>query len=129
MQQKNSRLFVGLGGPGSAWFRPNVLPDIAVSRTVGARLCGAVWPGIPFGPVLAYICLLRPNLARFGPDQLLLVAGARLGADQYLQQWGPRIFPSSFSSLLHPFMASLASLSPDARVAAFDTEFDALEKV
>lgn len=26
-------------------------------------------------------------------------------------------------------MASLASLSPDARVAAFDTEFDALEKV
>jgi hypothetical protein len=56
-------------------------------------------------------------------------AGCRLSADEYLQHYGPQLFPPYFGRLLHPFLGSLATLGPDARVAAIEANFDRLVAV
>lgn len=58
-----------------------------------------------------------------------VLAERRLGADAYLQRFGPQLFPPCFSGLLHPFLGTLATLDPDARVAAIEANFDSLAEV
>jgi len=58
-----------------------------------------------------------------------VLAERRLGAAAYLQRFGPQLFPPYFSGLLHPFLGILATLDPDARVAAIEANFDSLAEV
>lgn len=51
-------------------------------------------------------------------------SGARLSAMSYLRSFGPRIFPSYFSPLLHTFCGNLLSTSVDARIAAVELNYD-----
>lgn len=46
------------------------------------------------------------------------VAGKRLSAKAYLEQWGPKLFPGYFGTFLHPFFAALLPMDADERVAA-----------
>lgn len=52
-----------------------------------------------------------------------------MSAAEYLQRFDPQLFPPYFGRLLHPFLGSLATLEPDARVAAIEAEFDRLAAV
>jgi hypothetical protein len=66
-----------------------------------------------------------------GRGQLSHAAAAerRLTAEEYLQHYGPQLFPPYFGRLLHPFLGGLATLEPDARVAAIEADFDRLAAV
>ena len=44
----------------------------------------------------------------------------------YLNSFGPRIFPSYFSPLLHSFCGHLLCTSADARIAAVELNYDLL---
>ena len=55
-------------------------------------------------------------------------ADARLSASSYLQDWGPKLFPSYFDSLLHPFFCSVLPMDPDHRILAIEKEFPLLVK-
>ena len=55
-------------------------------------------------------------------------ADARLSATGYLQEWGPKLFPSYFDSLLHPFFCSVLPMDPDRRILAIEKEFPLLVK-
>ena len=59
----------------------------------------------------------------------IAAAERRLTAEEYLQHYGPQLFPPYFGQLLHPFLSGLATLEPDARVAAIEAEFDRLALV
>lgn len=60
---------------------------------------------------------------------LHLRAGERLSAAEYLQLWGPELFPDYFASTLHPFFDSLMQLHPDERVAVTEAAFPLLRAV
>lgn len=62
-------------------------------------------------------------------DSDIAAVGRRLTAEEYLQHYGPQLFPQYFGQLLHPFLDGLATLEPDARVAAIEAEFDRLTLV
>ena len=53
---------------------------------------------------------------------------ARLSATEYLQEWGAKLFPSYFDSLLHPFFCSVLPMDPDRRILAIEKEFPLLVK-
>ena len=48
---------------------------------------------------------------------------------EYLQQWGPRLFPAYFSAALHPFFCSLLPMDADERAAATLAAFPVLLRV
>jgi len=50
----------------------------------------------------------------------------RLGAAEYLDRWGPRLFPPYFAVRLHAVFDSMLDLNPDERVAALEANFDSL---
>lgn len=57
------------------------------------------------------------------------LAGKRLGAAAYLEQWGPRMFPAYFGGALHPFFTALLPLDADERVAALLAAFPQLQLI
>ncbi len=46
------------------------------------------------------------------------IAGKRLSAKAYLEQWGHKLFPGYFGTFLHPFYTALLPMDADERVAA-----------
>jgi len=52
----------------------------------------------------------------------------RLGAAEYLDRWGPRLFPRYFAARLHAVFDSMLDLNPDERVAALEADFDSLRQ-
>jgi hypothetical protein len=54
------------------------------------------------------------------------LTGDRWTAAQYLSQWPRKLFPSFFGEVLHPFIAQLLPLDPDARVKTVADHFDQL---
>lgn len=68
-------------------------------------------------------------LAEHSCSHAVAAAGRRLAAAEYLQHYGPQLFPPYFGRLLHPFLGRLATLEPDARVAAIEAEFGRLAAV
>lgn len=46
------------------------------------------------------------------------IAGKRLSAKVYLEQWGSKLFPGYFGTFLHPFFTALLPMDADERVAA-----------
>lgn len=55
--------------------------------------------------------------------------GERLAASEYLQLWGPELFPEYFTTSLHPFFDAVMLMGPDERVAAAEAAFPDLNKV
>ena len=49
---------------------------------------------------------------------LCSIAGKRLSAKAYLEQWGHKLFPGYFGTFLHPFFTALLPMDADERVAA-----------
>ena len=76
-------------------------------------------------------CVLTSRATLLAEDSCshAAAAGRRLTAEEYLQHYGPQLFPHYFGRLLHPFLGGLATLEPDARVAAIEAEFDRLTLV
>lgn len=64
-------------------------------------------------------CMLGEGKLSF----FVLLAGKRLSAAAYLEQWGPRLFPPSFEAVLHPFFTALLPMDADERVAALLSSF------
>ncbi|KAK9817197.1 hypothetical protein WJX72_010933 [[Myrmecia] bisecta] len=74
-------------------------------------------PAAMLAPVDPEVRSLILNMIQRNPEDRLLAA-------DYLQQWGPKLFPPSFEAFLHPFYQSLLPLDADARIAAVSSGGD-----
>ena len=68
---------------------------------------------------------LHENQDLLQPARELTVysAEARLGAEQYLREWGGELFPPWLEGTIHPLMTSVLPLDVDARLVHLQAVF------
>ena len=81
-----------------------------------------------FDPAVCALESLPPALRELVLHMIQLDPRRRLGAAEYLQRWGPRLFPAYFASRLHPFFDSMLDLNSDERVMALDADFEGIRQ-
>ncbi|EFJ39028.1 hypothetical protein VOLCADRAFT_101426, partial [Volvox carteri f. nagariensis] len=74
------------------------------------------------------LAAVDPDIRRLVLHMIQLDPAARWPAAKYLSDWPEPLFPPYFSSVLHPFFASLLPLDADARVAATAAAFPRLRR-
>ena len=132
---------VGGGGTGRSGVDAPLLPAMDVF-SLGCVLAELFSDGQPlfdlslllqyrrgeFDPAAGALESLPPALQELVLHMIQLDSRRRLGAAEYLQRWGPRLFPDYFAARLHPFFFSMLELNPDERVMALEAEFEGLRK-